>query len=39
MVHMAYGNEPSHEWYYSSAAIIVKVPPVGSELREKVIEG
>ena len=39
MVHMAYGNEPSLEWHYSSAAILVKVPASGSELRDKVTKG
>lgn len=39
MVHLAYGNEPSLKWHYSSAAILVKVPAVESELRQKVAKG
>ena len=34
-VHMAYGNDASLHWHYSSAAILVKIPKFGSQSRMK----
>ncbi|KAM0802292.1 hypothetical protein BDR22DRAFT_844059 [Usnea florida] len=35
VVHLAYGNETSITWHYSSAAIVVDIPAFKSKLREQ----
>ena len=35
MAQAAYGNEPSVDWHYSAAAILVDVPTFDSEVRTK----
>lgn len=39
VVHLAYGNQPSIEWHYSSAAILVDVPAFKSKLRMRLGQG
>lgn len=36
---MQYGNQPSIEWHYSSAAILVDVPAFKSKLRMRLGQG
>lgn len=33
MAQAAYGNEPTLDWHYSAAAILVEVPELESKLR------
>ena len=37
VVHLAYGNQASQEWHYSTAAILIKIPDKESEKRKALI--
>ncbi|KAL2046621.1 hypothetical protein ABVK25_011702 [Lepraria finkii] len=39
IVHLAYGNQPSIVWHYSSAAILVTIPGFNSKVRKELREG
>lgn len=37
IVHLAYGNQASTVWHYSTAAILVKIPKKDSEKRRALV--